>query len=289
MRRRGLPWRKIVVYTLASFFALWIILPFYWIIATSFMTEADALSTPPDWIPPRPTLDNYLAFIDPSGAGALVGSRAAEAIPYALLNSAVVASMTALLNLALGISAAYAFARMKFRGSQVLLMLYLATRMVPGVAIIIPFYLVMRSLNLLDTYGALVLSYTTFALPFTIWILKDYFRTIPSEIEDAARVDGCSWWRMMRSVFLPIAAPGMVAAAIFSFMTAWNEFMFALYLTSTPNAQTIPVIAANFATDLNVSFTSMAAAGVVAVIPPLILVLIFQRLIVHGLASGAVR
>lgn len=289
MRRRGIPWRKIVVYLLAAGFALWIILPFYWIIATSFMTEADALSTPPDWIPTNPTLDNYLAFINPEGSAALVGSRAAEAIPYALLNSAVVAVMTALLNLALGISAAYAFARMRFRGSQVLLMVYLATRMVPGVAIIIPFYLVMRSLNLLDTYGALVLSYTTFALPFTIWILKDYFRTIPSEIEDAARVDGCSWWRMMRSVFLPIAAPGLVAAAIFSFMTAWNEFMFALFLTSTPNAQTIPVIAANFATDLNVSFTSMAAAGVVAVIPPLILVLIFQRLIVHGLASGAVK
>jgi multiple sugar transport system permease protein len=277
------------VYVLAALFALWIILPFYWIIATSFMTEADALATPPDWIPSNPTLDNYRAFVDPEGAQALVGSRAAEAIPYALLNSAVVALMTALLNLVLGISAAYSFARMRFRGSQVLLMVYLATRMVPGVAIIIPFYLVMRQLELLDTYGALVLSYTTFALPFTIWILKDYFRSIPAEIEDAARVDGCNWWRMMRSVFLPIAAPGLVAAAIFSFMTAWNEFMFALFLTSTPNAQTIPVIAANFATDLNVSFTSMAAAGVVAVVPPLILVLIFQRLIVHGLASGAVR
>jgi multiple sugar transport system permease protein len=157
------------------------------------------------------------------------------------------------------------------------------------VAIIIPFYLVMRELRLLDTYGALILSYTTFALPFTIWILKDYFRSIPADIEDAARVDGCGWFRMMRSVFLPIAAPGLVAAGIFSFMTAWNEFLFALFLTSTTASQTIPVIAANFATDLNVQFTSMAAAGVVAVLPPLVIVLVFQRLIVTGLTSGSTR
>jgi multiple sugar transport system permease protein len=282
-------WQRIVVYVLAIGFALYILLPFYWIIATSFMHEADALSVPPEWIPSHPTLANYLAFIDPSGSGALVGSRAAASIGPALLNSAVVASATALLNLVLGISAAYSFARLKFRGSQVLLVFYLATRMVPGVAIIIPFYLVMRELRLLDTYGALILSYTTFALPFTIWILKDYFRSIPADIEDAARVDGCGWFRMMWSVFLPIAAPGLVAAGIFSFMTAWNEFLFALFLTSTTASQTIPVIAANFATDLNVQFTSMAAAGVVAVLPPLVIVLIFQRLIVTGLASGSTR
>lgn len=282
-------WQRIVVYALAVGFALYIVLPFYWIIATSFMREADALSVPPEWIPSRPTLMNYLAFVDPSGSGALVGSRAASSIGPALLNSAVVALCTALLNLVLGVSAAYSFARLKFRGSQVLLVFYLATRMVPGVAIIIPFYLVMRELRLLDTYGALILSYTTFALPFTIWILKDYFRSIPADIEEAARVDGCGWFRMMRSVFLPIAAPGLVAAGIFSFMTAWNEFLFALFLTSTTASQTIPVIAANFATDLNVQFTSMAAAGVVAVLPPLVIVLIFQRLIVTGLTSGSTR
>jgi multiple sugar transport system permease protein len=281
--------RRIVLYGLAICFALYIVLPFYWIFATSFMHESDALSVPPQWIPEDPTLDNYLAFIDPTGSSALVGSRAAESITPALMNSAVVAIGTAVLNLVLGISAAYSFARMRFRGSQALLVLYLVTRMVPGVAVIIPFYLVMRELGLLDTYGALILSYTTFALPFTIWILKDYFRAIPTELEDAARVDGCGWFRMMRSVFLPIAMPGLVAAGIFSFMTAWNEFLFALFLTSTTRSQTIPVIAANFATDLNVQFTSMAAAGVVAVLPPLLIVLLFQRLIVTGLTAGSSR
>lgn len=287
--RRALLGRKGLTYLLALVFALYIVLPFYWVVATSFMHESDALSVPPQWVPHNPTLDNYAAFVNTGGSQALLASGTASDVPHALLNSAIVATVTALLNLFLGIFAAYSFSRLRFKGSQPLLMIYLLTRMVPGVAIIIPFFLIMRSLNLLDTYGALVLSYTTFALPFTIWILKDYFRSIPREIEDAARVDRCGWFRMMRSVFLPIAAPGLVAASIFSFMVAWKEFMFALFLTNTIRSQTIPVIAANFATDLNVHFTTMMAAGVVAVIPPLIIALIFQRLIVSGLAAGSVK
>jgi multiple sugar transport system permease protein len=274
---------------LAIGFALYLVVPFYWIINMSFMHEVDAASVPPHFLPDNPTLANYLSFVNPSAKQALVGSNAVGDTPYAVLNSLVVAFSTAIVNLVLGTFAAYSFSRIQFRGSQVLLIVYLLTRMVPGIAIIIPFYLVMRQLDLLDTYGALVLSYTTFSLPFTIWILKDYFRTIPADIEDAARVDGCGWFKTMWSVFLPIAAPGLVAAAIFSFMTAWNEFLFALFLTSTTYSQTIPVIAANFATDLNVSHTAMAAAGVAAVLPPLVLVLIFQRLIVGGLASGSIR
>lgn len=287
--RYRIPWRRIVLYALAVVFAVYLLAPFYWIVATSFMDEPDALSVPPQWIPHHPTLDRYTAFVDPSGSEALVGSRAVQDTPRALANSAIVATSTALLNLALGIFAAYSFARLRFRGSHALLLLYLISRMVPGIAIIIPFYLLMRTLGLLDTYLALILSYTTFALPFTIWILKDYFRSIPRELEDAARVDRCGWFRMMWRVFLPIAAPGLVTAAVFSFMTAWNEFLFALFLTSTIGSKTIPVIAANFATDLNVQFTAMAAAGVVAVVPPLVLVLIFQRLIVKGLAAGSVK
>lgn len=287
--RDRIKWSRIVLYALAVLFALYIVLPFYWIVVTSLMHEPDALSVPPQWIPHHPTLDNYLAFVRPSDKQALVGSRAVGNTPHALLNSAVVAVSTALLNLVLATLAAYSFARLRFKGSQLLLIVYLASRMVPGIAIIIPFFLGIRALGLLDTYWALILSYTTFALPFTIWILKDYFRSIPRELEDAARVDRCSWLRMMLRVFLPIAAPGLIAASVFSFMTAWNEFMFALFMTSTINSQTIPIIAANFANDLNVQFTLMAAAGVVAVVPPLVLVLIFQRLIVQGLAAGSVK
>ncbi|MDN5726288.1 MAG: carbohydrate ABC transporter permease, partial [Propionibacteriales bacterium] len=137
--------------------------------------------------------------------------------------------------------------------------------------------------------GALILSYLTISLPVTIWVLKDFFRAVPRELEDAARVDRCGWFTAMWQVFLPVAAPGLVAAAVFSFMTAWSEFMFALFMTSTKAAKTMPVVAANFATDLNTDFTLMATAGVLAVVPPLILVLIFQRLIVQGMAAGSVK
>ncbi|WHT21946.1 carbohydrate ABC transporter permease [Crossiella sp. CA-258035] len=287
--RYRIPWRKILVSALALVFAAYLVLPFYWIVAMSFMTEADANSLPPRWIPEHPTLENYRAFADPTAAQALVGSRAVKETPFALGNSLLVATLTALLNLLLAVFAAYSFSRIRFRGSRVLLMLYLVTRMVPGVAIIVPFYLLMRQLDLLDTYWALILSYTTFALPVTIWVLKDFFRAVPRELEDAARVDRCGWLRTMWSVVLPISAPGLVAAAVFSFMTAWNEFMFALFLTSTTAAKTMPVIAANFATDLNTQFTVMAASGVLAVLPPLVLVLIFQRLIVSGMAAGSVK
>ena len=281
--------RKVVLYALAIGFALYLVVPFYWIVNMSFMHEVDAASVPPHFVPDNPTLANYLGFVNPSTDQALVGSNAVGDTPYAVLNSLVVAFSTAIVNLVLGTFAAYSFSRIQFRGSQVLLIVYLLTRMVPGIAIIIPFYLVMRTLDLLDTYGALILSYTTFALPITIWILKDYFRTVPRELEDAARVDRCGWFRMMWKVFLPISAPGLVAAAIFSFMTAWNEFMFALFMTSTISSQTIPVIAANFATDVETQVTLMAAAGVLAVVPPLVLVLICQRLIVQGMAAGSVK
>ncbi|QYN37498.1 carbohydrate ABC transporter permease [Pseudonocardia sp. DSM 110487] len=281
--------RKVVLYALAIGFALYLVVPFYWIVNMSFMHEVDAASVPPHFLPNNPTLANYLGFVNPSTKQALVGSNAVGDTPYALVNSMVVALSTALVNLVLGTFAAYSFSRIRFRGSQVLLIVYLLTRMVPGIAIIIPFYLVMRTLDLLDTYGALILSYTTFALPITIWILKDYFRTVPRELEDAARVDRCGWFSMMWKVFLPISAPGLVAAAIFSFMTAWNEFMFALFMTSSISSKTIPVIAANFATDVETQVTLMAAAGVLAVVPPLVLVLICQRLIVQGMAAGSVK
>ncbi len=203
-----IPWKKIVLYVLAVGFALYLVLPFYWIVAMSFMHEVDAISVPPHWVPTHPTLENYLGFVRPNAAQELVGGRAVSETPYSLRNSLVVATATAVLNLVLATFAAYSFSRLKFRGSQVLLVLYLLTRMVPGIAIIIPFYLLMRSFGLLDTYLALILSYTTFALPITIWILKDFFRSVPRELEEAARVDRCGWFRTMWTVFLPVAAPG---------------------------------------------------------------------------------
>ncbi|HEV8636475.1 MAG TPA: carbohydrate ABC transporter permease [Chloroflexota bacterium] len=290
-RRPGLPWRGIVVHGVSLFYILWIALPFSWIVLTSLMTEAESMSVPPHWIPDYITFDNYLAFLNPAllGAKRLVGGGAAMGAPRALLNSAVVAFVVAILNMLIGSFAGYAFARLEFRGSATLLMLYLATRMVPALAIMVSLYLIFQALGLIDTLLVLILAYLTFTIPYSVWIMASYLRTIPRDLEDAARVDGCNWINMMFRVFLPVASPGLVACAMFAFMSSWGEFLYALLFTSTLNSKTMPIIVAGFVTDNDTAPTLMNAGGVLAVIPPLVLALLFQRLIVSGIAAGAVK
>lgn len=269
--------------------AVFFLAPFSWLVLTSFMHESDAMAVPLRLLRARPTLENYATFVAPSGTRSIVGSRAAENTMPGIWNSMLAATGTAVLNLVLGILAGYSFARLRFPGRTSVLFLYLGSRMVPGIALIVPLYLVIQRAGLLDTLLALVVTYLTFTLPFTIWLLKSYFQGIPRELEEAALVDGCGFWRMMGRVLLPAAAPGLVAAAMFAFMTAWNDYLFAVILTSSMAAKTAPVVVAGFATDVTTERTLMAAGGVLAVVPPLVLAFLFQRLIVQGLVSGAVK
>jgi multiple sugar transport system permease protein len=284
-RRRRTAWLTLGGVAVAGYF----LAPFAWLVLTSFMSEREAMAVPPHWVPEEPTLANYGTFAGPAGTRSIVGSRAAENTVPGILNSLVAATGTAALNLALGILAGYSFARLRFPGRAALLLVYLGSRMVPGIALIVPLYLVIKNVGLLDNLLALVVTYLTFTLPFTIWLLKSYFQGIPRELEEAALVDGCTWPRMMARVLLPAAAPGLVAAAMFAFMTAWNDYLFAVILTSSMAAKTVPVVVAGFATDVTTERTLMAAGGVLAVIPPLVLAFVFQRLIVQGLVAGAVK
>ena len=269
--------------------AAYILAPFCWLVLTSFMHEKDALSVPPHWIPTQPTLANYMSFIEPSGTRAIVGSRALEETMPGMLNSLIAAGGTAALNLVLGTLAGYSLARFRFRGHGTLLGVYLGSRMVPGIALIVPLYLTIKTLGLLDHLSALVVTYLSFTLPFTIWLLKNYFQTIPRSLEEAAFMDGASWFQMLTRVLLPAAVPGLIAAGMFAFMTSWNDYLFAVILTSTTAAKTLPVVVAGFVTDVTTERTLMATSGVLAVIPPLVLAFVFQRLIVQGLTSGAVK
>lgn len=284
-RRRRTVWLTLAGVAVAGYF----VAPFSWLVLTSFMPEREAMAVPPHWIPEQPTLANYVTFAGPAGTRSIVGSRAAENTVPGILNSLVAATGTAALNLVLGILAGYSFARLRFPGRAALLLVYLGSRMVPGIALIVPLYLVIKNVGLLDSLLALVVTYLTFTLPFTIWLLKSYFQGIPRELEEAALVDGCTWLRMVIRVLLPAAAPGLVAAAMFAFMTAWNDYLFAVILTSSMAAKTVPVVVAGFATDVTTERTLMAAGGVLAVIPPLVLAFVFQRLIVQGLVAGAVK
>jgi len=269
--------------------AIYILAPFCWLLLTSFMHEQDALAVPPHWIPANPTLSNYMSFLNPSGTRAIVGSRALEETMPGMVNSLVAAIGTAALNLILGTLAGYSLARFRFRGHGSLLGLYLGSRMLPGIALIVPLYLTIKTLGLLDHLSALVVTYLSFTLPFTIWLLKNYFQTIPRSLEEAAFMDGCSWFQMLRRVLLPVAIPGLIAAGMFAFMTAWNDYLFAVILTSTTSSKTLPVVVAGFVTDVTTERTLMATSGVLAVVPPLVLAFLFQRLIVQGLTSGAVK
>jgi len=259
--------RRTLLLTLGgALVALYVLAPFSWLVLTSFMHERDALSVPPQWIPRDLTIENYGAFFAPSGTRAIVGSRAAEETLPGMANSLIAAAGTAILNLILGTLAAYSLARLRFRGRVGLLFLYLGSRMVPG-----------------------IITYLTFTLPFTIWLLKSYFQGIPPSLEEAALIDGCTWPQMLCKVLLPVAMPGLVAAAMFAFMTAWSDYLFAVILTSTMAAKTLPVVVAGFATDVTTERTLMAAGGVLAAVPPLVLAFILQSLIVQGLTAGSVK
>jgi multiple sugar transport system permease protein len=289
--RYGVPWRAVMIHGASILIILWIVLPFAWVVLTSLMTEAESLSVPPHWIPEYITFDNYRAFLDPTilGSQRLAGGGAAQGAPRAMLNSAIVALSVAILNMLIGSLAGYAFARLSFRGSATLLLTYLATRMVPALAIMVSLYLIFQALGLLDTLLALILSYLTFTVPYSVWIMASYFRTIPRDLEDAARVDRCNWLNMMVRVILPVASPGLVACAMFAFMSSWGEFLYALLFTSTLNSKTMPIVIAGFVTDVTTSPVLMNAGGVLAVVPPLVLALVFQRLIVSGITAGAVK
>jgi multiple sugar transport system permease protein len=282
-------WRTCLLTFGGTLVVLFILAPFSWLVLTSFMHERDALSVPPQWIPKDITFENYRTFFDPSGTRAVVGSRAAEQALPSMINSLIAAGGTAIVNVVLGSLAGYSLARIRFPGQTSLLLMYVGSRMVPGVALIVPLYLTIKTYGLLDNILALVVTYLTFTLPFTIWLLKNYFQSIPRDLEEAAFVDGCTWSQMLLRVLLPVAAPGLVAAGMFAFMTAWNDYLFAVILTSTIASKTLPVVVAGFATDVTTERTLMAAGGVLAVIPPLVLAFLFQRMIVQGLTSGAVK
>ncbi|MBV7329905.1 carbohydrate ABC transporter permease [Chloroflexi bacterium TSY] len=298
----SIPWKRIVTHLVAIFFMVFIVAPFSWIIITSFMFESEAISVPPHWIPEEPTLRNFQAYLAPeslkgsdlvsSGGmnkGAFIGQGAVKDSPTALLNSTIVAFSVAILNMIIGGLGGYAFARLRFRGSMVMMLFYLGSRMVPAIAIMIPLYILVKNYTLLDTKLSLIFAYTTFTIPYSVWILASYFQTIPRDLEDAARVDRCNWLQMMWRVFLPVATPGLIAVAMMSFLSAWGEFLFALLFTSTMNSKTIPIMIAQLVTDVDTSPVLMTAGGVLAVIPPLVLALLFQRLIISGITVGAVK
>lgn len=218
-------------------------------------------------------------------------AAAFEGRPFArvIANSVVVAGATTALCVLVGAAAAFALAKLDLRGKRLLLGVTLAATMFPPVATLSPLYLLIRSLGLYDRLGGLILPYTSFALPLTIWVLHGFFRDIPDEIYQAARIDGCSRFTAFWKVLLPLAAPGLGATAILVFISAYNELIYALTFTASPEQRTIPVAISLFAGEHKDPWGEIAAASVITTLPLIAVTLIFQRRIIAGITAGAVK
>ena len=276
---------KVLSYLAMVLVAIAIFAPFYWLIISSISTMSELLCIPPHWFPKYPTLDNYLNIFFPKTGVA----RAAKIFMYTVRNSLIVAGGVTIISLTLGSFAAYALAKLVFPMRNQILISILATRMLPAISTMIPLYIIMTKFNLIDTKICLIILYFTFSIPYVIWIMVGFFRTIPSELEDAARIDGCSRLGSFFRVILPLSAPGLIATTVIAFMLSWDEFFFALILTNTPNAKTVPVTITEFAGRHLIDYGSMCTGGVLACIPPVLIALIFYRFIVRGLTEGAVK
>jgi multiple sugar transport system permease protein len=280
-------WMTALLFLLTIPVLLFVYLPIAWLIISSISTRAELLSVPIHWIPQNPSISNYLDILLPATTHT---TEVAATFKITLANSFIVASSVTIISLVVGSLASYALVRIQHVPlRKVFLIGILGTRMIPEVSLVIPLYILAAQFGLLNTPTVLIFTYLSFALPFAVWLMAAFFQTVPIELEDAARIDGCSRLRTLFQIIMPISAPGLVSTALFVFLSAWDEFFFALIFTSTIAAKTVPVAIAEFTGRYVVDVTGMMTGGVIAAIPPVILSLVFQRYIVSGLTAGAVK
>jgi multiple sugar transport system permease protein len=269
--------RPLVMWLAVVAIIIFCLFPFYWLVNVSLKTGSDLASS--DIFPPNPTLDNYSSVFKNGD------------FTDALRNSLIITTITTILALMFGSFAAYALARLRFPHKFLLLAMILSISTFPPIAIAAPIFKLWTEVGFYDTYIGLILPYLTFALPLAIYILTSFFKEIPKELEEAALVDGATYFQAFRKVILPLAAPGLVTAGLLTAFFVWNEFLLAQTLTSSPKAYTVPVSIANFtgSQKFEIPLGTISAASVVIVIPLVAAVIIFQKRIVAGMTAGAVK
>lgn len=270
---------SVATHTILIIASLIAIFPILWIISTSFKPYSEVFSTTLNIVPDNFTLDNYKYVLTKNDHIFLTW----------IMNSAIIAVFTSLFAVFLSATAAYALSRYKFIGHKFTMYLFLVTQMFPGALLLIPLYNLMNSFGLLNTHLGLILAYSTVAIPFSTWMLKGFFDTIPYELEEAARVDGLSQFGTFYKIVLPLSLPGISVTIFFAFITAWNEFMIALTFMSTESKYTIPIGLQQFVNQYNTDWHYMAAGAVIVTIPVLILFLYAQKYLVSGLTAGGTK
>ena len=254
-----------------------VLFPFYWMINTSLKPTAEIFQSPPTFYSPNWSFRAYVEMWN------------ARPIWRFFVNSFVVSTGATLLSLLLSAFAAYGFTRFYLRFENLLIILLLFTQMLPGTLLIIPYFQLMAGLGLINNYLALILAYTSFALPFSAWMLIGFFRSIPKELDEAALIDGCSRIQTFWRVVLPLSLPGLVAVALFTFLLAWNAYVWALVLTTKPSMFVLPVGIANMMGEYQVQWNQMMAASVLAILPVVLLYIFLERYLVAGITAGAVK
>lgn len=269
--------------TVIFIFLILVLLPIYWMVNTSFKFQPEIFRMPPTLFPGDFTISNYFSIF----FGDLSSS-----IPFLTYfkNSMIVSVSTVIITLILSTPAAYAFSRVRFMGKRTLIYLVLISQMLPIVLILIPLYITFKNLGLLSTYTGLILPYLMFTLPFSVWMLKGYFDSIPRELDEAAKVDGCSRLQAMLRVVLPNVRPGLTATAIITFIMAWDEFIIALTIMDKNEMRTLPVgIIQSFVGQFSIKWGEMMAASVVTTIPVVIIFIFLGKHLIGGLTRGAVK
>jgi multiple sugar transport system permease protein len=277
-RIHSLQWKKLAItislYFIIALFLIWTLFPVFWIFLTSLKTTQQINAIPPLFVF-KPTFENYVQIFSGKALSALQ-------------NSLIISASTVILGIVVGLPAAYVLARARFGARGQVNFWILSMRMAPPFAFLVPYYLVFRFLGLLDSHLALIIINLTFSLPFAIWMLESVISDLPVEIEEAALIDGCSRLGVIRQIVVPLTAPSIAATAILTFIFSWNEFFFANILTGT-TTQTVPVMLISFIGLMGVNWVQMSAAGIIAIVPTIVLALLAQRFLVRGLTLGAVK
>jgi len=251
--------------------------PFAWMALSSIKTLPELYTVPPHWLPSVPTIGNYINVVFNSN------------IPRYFLNSVIISVGSTGLALILAIFASYGFARFDFRGKRLLQSLVLIGQLLPTAAIIVPLFITLRYLHLVNTYWGLILVYMIITLPLSVWMLTSYFKALPVELEEAATIDGASRLGILFRITLPLSTPGLVAVVVYAFVTTWNEFIFALCFATDSSVKTLPIGLAEFSTEFNTDWGAVMAASVVMTLPIALLFFSMQRLFVGGLTAGATK
>lgn len=275
--------QTVLVHCFATLFAATVLLPVAWLVIMSISSNNDLTAIPLRWLPEHIDFSRYATILR------LTPHSPGETFVYAFRNSLGAAGGATLVSLLAGIPAAYSLSRFPQRRRSGLLYVALATYLLPPVAIVLPVYLTLGALQLLNHVSGLVIVYTTILLPFMTWLLKSNFDAVPIEIEHAAAMDGARLWSTIRHVTLPLARVGVATSVLFALLMAWDEFFYALILTSNAQAKTLTVAIADFASGRTTDYALISTAGLLASLPPVVIAVFLQRSLVHGLASGGVK